>query len=29
VADDEPITKEIFVAATPEEIFPYLTQSDK
>jgi hypothetical protein len=26
---DEPIAKEIFIAATPEEIFPYLTQFDK
>jgi uncharacterized protein YndB with AHSA1/START domain len=29
VADDEPISREIFIAATPEEIFPYLTQADR
>jgi uncharacterized protein YndB with AHSA1/START domain len=29
MADDEPITREIFIAATPEEIFPYLTQADR
>jgi uncharacterized protein YndB with AHSA1/START domain len=29
VAEDEPIVKQIFIEATPEEIFPYLTQSDK
>jgi uncharacterized protein YndB with AHSA1/START domain len=29
VANGEPITKEIFIDATPEEIFPYLTQADK
>jgi len=26
---EEPIVKEIFIAAAPEEIFPYLTQADK
>jgi len=29
VAESEPIIKEIFIEATPEEIFPYLTQSEK
>jgi uncharacterized protein YndB with AHSA1/START domain len=29
VAEDEPIIKEIFIEATPEEIFPYLIDSDK
>jgi uncharacterized protein YndB with AHSA1/START domain len=29
VAADEPIIKKIFIDATPEEIFPYLTQSEK
>ena len=26
---EKPIVKEIFIAAAPEEIFPYLTQADK
>ncbi|MGP0090169.1 MAG: SRPBCC family protein [Xanthobacteraceae bacterium] len=29
MAASEPIVKEIFIRATPEEIFPYLTQSEK
>jgi uncharacterized protein YndB with AHSA1/START domain len=29
VAASEPIVKEIFIEATPEEIFPYLTRSEK
>ena len=29
MAEDEWIVKEIFIEATPEEIFPYLTQGDK
>ena len=29
MTDDEPIIREIFIEATPEEVFPYLTQSDK
>jgi uncharacterized protein YndB with AHSA1/START domain len=29
VAADEPIIKEIFIEATPEEIFSYLTSSEK
>jgi uncharacterized protein YndB with AHSA1/START domain len=29
VADDEPIVREIYIEASPEETFPYLTDSDK
>jgi uncharacterized protein YndB with AHSA1/START domain len=29
MADDKPLVKEIFIDASPEEIFPYLTKSDK
>jgi uncharacterized protein YndB with AHSA1/START domain len=29
MADDSPIIKEIFIDASPEEIFPYLTESGK
>jgi uncharacterized protein YndB with AHSA1/START domain len=29
VTKGEPIIREIFIEATPEEVFPYLTQSDK
>jgi uncharacterized protein YndB with AHSA1/START domain len=29
VADDEPIVREIYIDATPEETFPYLTEGDK
>lgn len=29
MAEGEPIVREIFIEATPEEVFPYLTQSDK
>jgi uncharacterized protein YndB with AHSA1/START domain len=29
VAPSEPIIKEIFIEATPEDIFPYLTQGEK
>jgi uncharacterized protein YndB with AHSA1/START domain len=29
MADDEPVTKEIFIDAAPAEVFPYLTQSEK
>jgi len=29
VADDEPIVREIYIDASPEETFPYLTESDK
>jgi uncharacterized protein YndB with AHSA1/START domain len=29
VADDDPLIKEIFIDASPEDIFPYLTESDK
>jgi uncharacterized protein YndB with AHSA1/START domain len=29
VADDEPIVREIFIDATPEEVFEFLTRSDK
>jgi uncharacterized protein YndB with AHSA1/START domain len=29
MADDKPVVREIFIDASPEEIFPYLTQADK
>jgi uncharacterized protein YndB with AHSA1/START domain len=29
MADDEPLTKQIFIDAPPAEVFPYLTQSEK
>ena len=29
MADDEPIVREIYIDASPEETFPYLTESDK
>jgi len=29
MAADDPIVKEIFIEAGPEEIFPYLTESGK
>jgi uncharacterized protein YndB with AHSA1/START domain len=29
VADDDCIVKEVFIEATPQEIFPYLTETEK
>jgi uncharacterized protein YndB with AHSA1/START domain len=29
MADDSPVIKEIFIDASPEEVFPYLTEPDK
>jgi uncharacterized protein YndB with AHSA1/START domain len=29
MADDKPIIKEVFIDASPEEIFPYLTENEK